>query len=131
MLFGEFRPAAGSGAACLRSAGDGVRRLVNPRVALEQTAHTGERLMRSTIKARRTLVALVAIAAAGLTAAVPAAAGTGQSAGGSRAGGYNAIPSSVNGNVPSLGFEATGTRAFGDEVALDRAGRLQSMTVQL
>jgi hypothetical protein len=87
--------------------------------------------MKSTIRTRRTIVTLVAVAASGLLAAMPASASTGQSAGGSHAPGYNAIPSSVNGNVPSLGFEATGTRDFGDEVALDRAGRLQSMTVQL
>jgi hypothetical protein len=85
--------------------------------------------MKSSIRTRRTVVTLVAIAAAGLLAAVPASAGTGQSAGGSRATGYNAIPSSVNGNVPSEGFEATGTSEFGDEVVLDKAGKIQTMTV--
>lgn len=85
--------------------------------------------MKSSTSTRRTVVTVIAIAAAGLIAAVPASAGTGQSAGGSRATGYNAIPSSVNGNVPSEGFEADSTSDFGDEVVLDKAGKIQTMTV--
>lgn len=43
---------------------------------------------------------------------------------------YNAIPSKVTGNVPSLGFEATQTTEFGDQVILEGTARtLQSMSV--
>lgn len=43
---------------------------------------------------------------------------------------YNSIPSKVTGNVPSIGFEATQTTEFGDQVGLAGTARtLQSMSV--
>jgi hypothetical protein len=66
----------------------------------------------------------------GVSAVSPAFAGTGASGGGSATSGYNAIPASVNGNVPSVGFQATQTTEFGDEVVLSGKNRtLNSMTV--
>lgn len=63
---------------------------------------------------------------------VPAVAKPGASAGGAAQDGYNAIPSMVSGNVPSVGFQASQTNEFGDEVALGGSGRsLQSMSVVL
>lgn len=60
----------------------------------------------------------------------PAFAGPSASSGGSSAPGYNAIPSKVSGNVPSVGFQATQTTEFGDAVALSGTKRtLESMTV--
>jgi hypothetical protein len=60
----------------------------------------------------------------------PAFAGPSASNGGSSAPGYNAIPSSVKGNVPSVGFQATQTTEFGDQVALSGTNRtLSTMTV--
>jgi hypothetical protein len=88
--------------------------------------------MKSTIRTRRTVVTMVAIAAAGLLAAVPAAASPGQSTGGAGGSGYNAIPSKVSGNVSSYGPEAYAFSEFGDEVDLGGNGRsLQSMSVLL
>lgn len=64
--------------------------------------------------------------------ASPASADPGVSTGGSARGGYNAIPSKVSENVPSLGFEATQTKEFGDEVALSGKGSsVKSMSVLL
>lgn len=66
----------------------------------------------------------------GVSAASPAFAGTGSSSGGSATSGYNAIPASVNGNVPSVGFQASQTTEFGDQVGLGGKNRtLNSMTV--
>jgi hypothetical protein len=66
----------------------------------------------------------------GVSAASPAFAGTGASSGGAGSSGYNAIPSNVNGNVPSVGFQASQTTEFGDEVGLGGKNRtLNSMTV--
>lgn len=60
----------------------------------------------------------------------PAYAGPSASNGGSSAPGYNAIPASVKGNVPSIGFQATQTTEFGDAVALSGANRtLSTVTV--
>ena len=63
-------------------------------------------------------------------AASPASADPRESDGHSADRGYNAIPDKVPGNVPSVGFEATATRDFGDEVGLGgRARTLDSMSV--
>lgn len=63
-------------------------------------------------------------------AASPASADPSASAGGSAQPGYNAIPAHVSENVPSVGFEATSTKEFGDAVGLGGKGRmLQSMSV--
>lgn len=52
------------------------------------------------------------------------------SSGGSAKGAYNAIPSKVTGNVPSLGFQAYSTDELGDIVGLGGTARtLQSMSV--
>jgi hypothetical protein len=57
------------------------------------------------------------------------------SAGGSGVSGgavYNSIPGNMPGNVPSVGFEATQTTEFGDEIALGGTARtLNSMSVVL
>jgi hypothetical protein len=46
------------------------------------------------------------------------------------AAGYNAIPAHVDGNVPSVGFQATSTSEFGDAVTLSGASRtINSMSV--
>jgi hypothetical protein len=83
-------------------------------------------------KARRLGFAVVAIGAVALLAATPALASPSASGGGSGQAGYNAIPAKVTGNVPSVGFEATQTAEFGDEVALGGGGKsLRSMSVVL
>lgn len=66
----------------------------------------------------------------GVSAVSPAFAGPSASTGGSATSGYNAIPGNVNGNVPSVGFQATQTTEFGDAVGLSGKNRtLNSMTV--
>lgn len=67
-----------------------------------------------------------------LAAAGPATAGPGSSTGGAAGAGYNAIPSKVSGNVPSLSFEGAPAKEFGDLVALGgKARKLDSMSVLL
>ena len=78
----------------------------------------------------RVLVGAIALGTFAIMAANPASANPSESAGGSSQPGYNAIPSIVSGNVPSLGFEATQTKEFGDAVGLSgKARTLQSMSV--
>lgn len=68
---------------------------------------------------------MLAFAAAG-----PATAGPGSSTGGSAGAGYNAIPSKVSANVPSLSFEGAPAKEFGDRVGLGgKARTLDSMSV--
>jgi hypothetical protein len=78
---------------------------------------------------------ITTMVAAGLLvglASSTALAGSGASVGGSAKAVYNAIPASVSANVPSVGFEATGTNEFGDAVGLASSARtLQSMSVLL
>lgn len=65
----------------------------------------------------------------GVSAVSPAFAGPSTSNGGSAGPGYNAIPSKVSGNVTSVGFEASQTTEFGDQVALSGTNRtLNTMT---
>jgi hypothetical protein len=69
-------------------------------------------------------------AAITLLLASTALASPSSSAGGSAKAVYNAIPSKVSGNVPSIGFEAYSTNELGDLVALGGTARtLQSMSV--
>jgi hypothetical protein len=82
-------------------------------------------------KTSRLLLGAVALGAVVATA-TPAAASPSHSSGGTAQSGYNAIPSKLPANVSSVGFEATGTNEFGDEVGLDGTERtLQSMSVVL
>lgn len=90
--------------------------------------------MKTHTKNHRLLVGVVALGTFAIMAAAPAAADPSASAGGSAQSGYNAIPSKVSGNVPSLSFESTWpmVNEFGDEVVLSGAARtLQSMSVVL
>jgi hypothetical protein len=81
-------------------------------------------------RSARFLAALVLVG--GLSAAGPAFAGPTNSTGGASGPGYNAIPSNVSGNVPSIGFQATQTTEFGDEVTLSGKNRtLSTMSVLL
>jgi hypothetical protein len=79
---------------------------------------------------KRPLVIFAAVVIlAGVTTSV-SLAGTSSSTGGSARPVYNAIPSKVSGNVPSVGFECCGTKEFGDEVGLGGTPRtLDSMSV--
>jgi len=62
--------------------------------------------------------------------AFSASADPGVSNGGSAAPGYNAIPAHVSANVYSVGFQATQTTEFGDQVTLSGQARtLRSQTV--
>lgn len=89
------------------------------------------RRRRTITKTRLALVGTACIGALALVAS-PAGAGSGSSVGGSAHPGYNAIPGSVSGNVPSQGFECCQTNEFGDEVGLGGTPRtLQSMSVVL
>lgn len=82
------------------------------------------------MKRTASIVAACLLIGGFLAVSSPAFAGPSASNGGSSAPGYNAIPSSVKGNVPSLGFEATQTTEFGDQVALSGTNRsVRSMTV--
>ena len=88
--------------------------------------------MKTSINRRRLLVGVVAIGAFTIVTVNPASADPSASGGGSTQSGYNAIPSKVSGNVPSVGFEATKTNEFGDAVRLGgKARTLQSMSVVL
>ena len=88
--------------------------------------------MKTRSKVNRLLLGIVAVGTLVTLAAPPAGASPSASGGGSSQAGYNAIPSKVSGNVTSVGFEATATNEFGDEVALGGSGRsLQSMSVVL
>jgi hypothetical protein len=81
--------------------------------------------MRTSILRAPLLVAAITLLLASTAIASPSASG-----GGSAKVAYNAIPSKVAGNVPSVGFEATSTTEFGDEVGLAGSARtLQSMSV--
>jgi hypothetical protein len=81
-------------------------------------------------KSQLVLVGAVALGMFAVMAASPASADASESDGRSADRGYNAIPNKVPGNVPSEGYEANGTREFGDEVVLGgRAGTLDSMSV--
>lgn len=76
------------------------------------------------------LVGAVALGTFAVMAAIPASADPSASNGGPAKAGYNAIPSNVNGNVPSVGPEAYAFTNVGDEVSLGGKGRtLQSMSV--
>ena|GEM_PF-3506767 len=78
------------------------------------------------------LTAVAAVATLTLVAASPAIAGRGASTGGAAGSGYNAIPSKVSGNVPSLSFEGAPADEFGDLVALGgKARQLVSVSVLL
>ncbi len=78
------------------------------------------------------LIALAAVGTMALAAVGPAMAGPGSSNGGSGGAGYNAIPSKVSGNVPSVSFEGAPAKEFGDLVALGgKARKLDSMSVLL
>lgn len=80
----------------------------------------------------RLLRAAVASAALALVIAGPATAGPSSSNGGSAGSGYNAIPSKVSGNVPSVSFEGFPAKEFGDLVALGgKARKLDAMSVVL
>lgn len=80
----------------------------------------------------RLLVAVAAIGAMALAAAGPATADPGSSNGGAGGAGYNAIPSKVSGNVPSVSFEGAPAKEFGDLVAIGgKARKLDSMSVLL
>jgi hypothetical protein len=80
----------------------------------------------------RLLVTVAAMGTVALTAASPAVAGNSASNGGAASAGYNAIPSKVSGNVPSVSFEGAPANEFGDEVALGgKARKLGSMSVLL
>jgi hypothetical protein len=81
---------------------------------------------------RRLLLGTAALGAIVIAGAGPVLASPHASSGGAAKDGYNAIPSKISGNVPSLGFQATQTNEFGDEVTLGgTARRLQSMSVVL
>jgi hypothetical protein len=76
------------------------------------------------------LVGAVALGTLVVMTASPASADARESDGHSADRGYNAIPNKVPGNVASVGFEATGTNEFGDEVGLGgKARTLDSMSV--
>ena len=80
----------------------------------------------------RLLIAVAAIGTMALASAGLATAGPGASNGGAAGAGYNAIPSKVSGNVPSLSFEGAPAKEFGDLVALGgKARKLDSMSVLL
>ena len=80
----------------------------------------------------RLLVAVAVLATMALASAGPATAGPGASSGGAAAAGYNAIPSKVSGNVPSVSFEGQPAKEFGDLVAIGgKATKLDSMSVLL
>lgn len=84
------------------------------------------------LRVPRLLVAAAAVGAVGLAVAGPAAAGPGSSNGGASGAGYNAIPSKVSGNVPSVSFEGAPADEFGDLVALaGKARTLDSVSVLL
>lgn len=86
--------------------------------------------MKTHNKGQLLLVGAVALGMFAVMAASPASANPRESDGHSADHGYNAIPDKVPGNVPSVGFEATATRDFGDEVALGgKARTLDSMSV--
>ena len=77
-------------------------------------------------------LAVAVIGAMTLAAAGPATAGSSASSGGSAGAGYNAIPSKVSGNVPSVSFEGAPAKEFGDQVDLGKKSRkLDSMSVLL
>ncbi len=81
---------------------------------------------------KRTVSVIAACLLLGGLSASTAFAGPSTSSGGSAGPGYNAIPSKVTGNVPSIGFQATQTTEFGDAVGLSGSNRtLSSMTVLL
>lgn len=81
---------------------------------------------------RKSIVITAGMAVVLATGVGVASASPSSSSGGSAQSGYNAIPSKVSGNVISLGFEATATTEFGDEVGLSGSARgLQSMSVVL
>ena len=78
------------------------------------------------------LTGIAAIGAMALVLASPAMAGSGSSTGGKAGAAYNAIPSKVSGNVPSLSFEGWPAKEFGDLVALGgKARKLDSVSVLL
>lgn len=88
--------------------------------------------MRRHSRVPRLLVAVAAIGTMALAAAGPATAGPSSSNGGAAGPGYNAIPSKVSGNVPSLSFEGAPAKEFGDLVALGgKARNLDSVSVLL
>ncbi|MEO6123887.1 MAG: hypothetical protein ABIR32_09260 [Ilumatobacteraceae bacterium] len=83
-------------------------------------------------KTSRLLTAVAAIGTMALVAASPAMAGSGSSTGGAKGSGYNAIPGSVSGNVPSVSFEGAPAKEFGDLIALGgKARNLDSVSVLL
>ena len=89
-------------------------------------------MMTRLMRVPRTLVAVAAIGAMALTASGPATADPGASTGGKASDGYNAIPSKVRANVPSVSFEGAPAKEFGDLVALGGTARnLKSMSVLL
>jgi hypothetical protein len=86
--------------------------------------------VKSHSKSHLVLVGAVALGTLVVMTASPASADPRESDGHSADRGYNAIPNKVPGNVPSVGFEATSTRDFGDEVELGgRARTLDAMSV--
>ena len=88
--------------------------------------------MTRTSRVPRLLVAVAVSATMALALAGPATAGPGSSTGGAAASGYNAIPSKVSGNVPSVSFEGQPAKEFGDLVALGgKATKLDSISVLL
>ena len=88
--------------------------------------------MRKHSRVPRLLVAVAAIGTMALAAAGPATAGPSSSNGGAAGPGYNAIPSKVSGNVPSLSFEGAPAKELGDLVALGgKARNLDSVSVLL
>lgn len=88
--------------------------------------------MRRNVRVARLLVALTAIGTMALVTSGPATAGPSSSNGGAGGPGYNAIPSKVSGNVPSVSFEGAPAKEFGDLVSLSgKARTLDSMSVLL
>ena len=88
--------------------------------------------MRSQGRVPRLLVAVAVIATMALASAGSATAGPGSSSGGAATTGYNAIPSKVSGNVPSVSFEGQPAKEFGDLVAIGgKATMLDSISVLL
>ncbi|MCU1690332.1 MAG: Ig domain protein group 1 domain protein [Jatrophihabitantaceae bacterium] len=81
-------------------------------------------------KISRLLCAVAAVGTMALAAAGPATAGPSASSGGAAGSGYNAIPSKVSGNVPSVSFEGAPAKELGDLVTLGgKARNLDSMSV--
>ena len=73
---------------------------------------------------------LPALAASAAVPAVVALAGTGVAGASQPSVIYNAIPNRLPPNVPSLGFEATSTSEFGDQINLaGKARTLDAVTV--